>query len=160
MIVFKGALRETRALHEEFRTRCVIVCSNAGINQTLTEEWVDKVNGNFSLGRRFLIRDSFACHLSDSVQEKLMKSKVDVVVVPGGCTKYILTPNVSWNNPFKGHITRKYDEWMAECTHEDTVQGNMTAPPRRKIVGFLKHGKNWTTIWFHRHFVVVEYVSQ
>ena len=81
--------------------------------------------------------DSFACHLSDSVEEKLAKSNVDVVAVLGRCTKYIQTPDVSWNKPFKEHITRKYDEWTAEGTHEYTAQGNMKAPPRRKIVEWI-----------------------
>ena len=49
MIVFKGALRETKALNEEFRARCVIVSSsNTSMNQTMSEEWVDKVIGNFA----------------------------------------------------------------------------------------------------------------
>ena len=111
--------------------------TNAWMNQTLTEEWVDKVIGKFSFARRFLTWDSFACHLTDSVKEKLAKSKVHVVVVPGGCTKYIQPPDVSWNKPFKGHVTRKYDEWMAEGTHEYTAQGNMKAPPRRKIAEWI-----------------------
>ena len=135
MIVFKGALRETKAFNEEFRARCVTVSSsNARMNQTLTEEWVDKVTGKFTLGRRFLTWVSFACHRNDSVKEKLTKSKVDVVVVPGRCIKYIQLPDVSWNKPLKEHITRKYNEWIAESTHEYTAQGNMKAPLRRKIV--------------------------
>ena len=89
--------------------------------------------GNFSFDGRFVTWDSFACHFSDSVEEKLTKGKVDIVN-PGGRTKYIQPPVVSWNKPFKGHITRKYDEWMAKGTHECTAQGNMKAPPRRKIV--------------------------
>ena len=78
----------TTSFNEEFRARCVVSSStNAWMNQTLTEDWVDKVIGKFSFARRFLTWDSFACHLTDSVKEKLAKSKVDVVVVPGGCTK-------------------------------------------------------------------------
>ena len=33
--------------------------------------------------------------------------KIDTVLIPGGCTKYIQTPNVSWNKPFKTYCAEK-----------------------------------------------------
>ena len=60
-----------------------------------------------------------------------------MVVVPGGCTKYIQAPDVCWNVPFKELVTERYDEWMAEGSRECTAQFNLKAPPRRKIIEWI-----------------------
>ena len=60
-----------------------------------------------------------------------------MVVVPGGCTKYIQAPDVCWNAPFKELVTERYDEWRAEGSQEYTAQGNLNAPPRRKIIEWI-----------------------
>ena len=35
------------------------------------------------------------------VNDILIHTKVDRVVVPGGCAKFIQVPDVSWNKPMK-----------------------------------------------------------
>ena len=90
------------------------------MNEPLTIEWVDNVLGRFSFARRFLTWDSFACHITDRVKKNLARNNVDVLVIPGWCTKYREPPEVSWNKPFKQHITKKYDEWMADGA-QDTL---------------------------------------
>ena len=61
-----------------------------------------------------------------------------MVVVPDGCTKYIQAPDVCWNAPFKELVTeRYYYEWMAEGSQEYTAEGNLKAPPRRKIIEWI-----------------------
>ena len=107
MIVFKGVVRETKKLNDEFKGKCLIFSS---VNSLL--------NGLIMFLRRFLTWDSFACHITDSIKKNLARNNVDVVVIPSGCTKYIQPPDVSWNKPFKQHITEKYDEWMAVGAHE------------------------------------------
>ena len=34
-------------------------------------------------------------------------------------------------------MTERYDEWMAEGSQEYTAQGNLKAPPRRKIIEWI-----------------------
>ena len=41
----------------------------------------------------------------DTVKEKVNENNVDMIVVPGGCTKYIQALDVCWNSPFKGLVT-------------------------------------------------------
>ena len=66
--------------------------------------------------------------------ESLKSKKIDRVIVPGGCTKYIQVPDVSWNKPFKSSCTEKYDEWLGTVRiNEETAAGNLRAPPRRAI---------------------------
>ena len=68
----------------------------------------------------------------------LRAKKVDRVIVPGGCNKYIKRPGVSWNPPFKASCTKKYDEWLSTTgIHEETAAGNLRVPPRRTILQWI-----------------------
>ena len=94
-IVFGGAKREATALHKEFHSRCIVTSSsNAWMNEDLTLQYVESVIGKFSFAPRLLAWDSFQCHLMDSVKKQLNDSKVDSIIIPGGCTKYLQAPNV------------------------------------------------------------------
>ena len=89
-IVFPGAKRETKQLNEEFKNKCYVASSvNKWMNEDLTFDWVQGVLGIFSFTRRMLAWDSFKCHLTDSIKQDLAKAKIDPVIVPGGCTRYI-----------------------------------------------------------------------
>ena len=73
----------------------------------------------------------------ETVKQELRTSKIDPLIIPGGCTKYIQAPDMVWNKPFKANVTEKYDEWMAGEAHSFTAAGNMCAPPRREIVKWI-----------------------
>lgn len=137
-IVFRGAKRESKALDEEYKHKCVVnTSSNAWMNEELTLTWVQKVLGAFSFSRRMLAWDSFECHMTQSVKEELWKKGVDQVIVPGGCTKFVQAPDVCWNKPFKALVTEQYDEWMASGVQEYTESGNMRPPSRKMIVEWV-----------------------
>ena len=109
-IVFPGAKRETKQLNEEFKNKCFVASSvNGWMNEDLTRDWVQGVLGKFSFFRQMLAWDSFKCHITDSIKQELAQAKIDPVIVPGGCTKYIQAPDVAWNKPFKAKVTEKYD---------------------------------------------------
>ena len=64
--------------------------------------------------------------------------KVDTVIVPGGCTKYIQAPDVARNKTFEANCTEKYADWLAtEGTNNETEAGNLKAPPRKEIVKWI-----------------------
>lgn len=83
--------------------------------------------------------DSFRCHVLDSVEQELNRGKIDSVIVPGRCSKYIQAPDVSRNKPFKTKVTEKYDEWMANGQHTLIAAGNMRTP---RIVQILEAGND------------------
>ena len=86
----------------------------------MTQVWINSVLEAFSFTRRLLAWDSYECHIEDSANESLKAKKVDCVIVPGGCTKYIQVPDVSWNKPFKSSCTEKYDEGLGTIgIHEE-----------------------------------------
>ena len=133
MAVFKGVKWEVAALNQEFKHKAVIATSdNAWMNAELTQVWINSVFGAFSFNCRLLAWDSYECHIAHSATESLKAKKVDRVIVPGGCTKYIQVPDVSWNKPFKASCTEKYDEWLGTVRiHKETAAGNLKVPPRR-----------------------------
>ena len=100
-IVFKSAKREVAAMDKEFKGCHIASSPNAWMNTALTHSWINKVLGIFCFTRRYLVWDSYECHIKDSVKSSLNAKKIDVSIVPGGCTKYIQAPDVSWNKPFK-----------------------------------------------------------
>ena len=101
-IVFAGAKREVKALHEEFKNQCSVASSpNAWMNTELTKQRVNEIIGRFTFQKKLLAWDSFEAHLTDDVKRCLAQAQCEQAIVPGGCTKYIQAPDVVWNKPFK-----------------------------------------------------------
>ena len=50
--------------------------------------------------------------MEDSVSKSLKQKKIKLLIISGGCTKYVQAPDVSWNKPFKAKVSEKYDEWL------------------------------------------------
>ena len=66
-IVFPGVNRESKALNDEFKTKCVVASSiNRWMNEELTVSRVKGVLGQFSFTRWILAWDSFRCHVLDA----------------------------------------------------------------------------------------------
>ena len=122
--------KESKSLHVEFKRRCSVASSaNGWMNEELTLRWCDEVLGNFSSRKRLLAWDSYEVHMTDKIKRKLVNAKVESVIVPGGCTKYIQAPGLVWNKPFNARIQEFYDDWLANAKHQFTPAGNMKPVP-------------------------------
>ena len=139
---FAGDKRESKALNDEFRTRCVVTSfANGRMNEELTIDWVKNIVGKFSFSRRLLAWDTYDAHLTDGVNKLLITSNTDIALIPGGCTKYVQSPDVCLNKPFKVNVAKRYDKWLSDGVHEFTAAGDMKPVPRRKIVEWVL--KSW-----------------
>ena len=78
------------------------------MNTELTLQWIENVKKAFSFKPRLLRWDPYECHIEDTIKKSLATNKIDIVIVPGGCTKYVQAPDVSWNNTFKASCKEKY----------------------------------------------------
>ena len=137
-IVFGAAKRESKSLHDKHKRQCSVASSsNAWMNEKLTLRWCDEVLGQFTFQKRFLAWDLFKAHITDEVKRKLTASKTESLIVPEGCTKYILAPHLVYNKPFKAKIQEFYHDWLANGVHEYTTAGNMKPVPRRKTVQWV-----------------------
>ena len=88
--------------------------------------------------------------MNSKVAASLKSSKIDQVIIPGGCMKYIQAPDLVWNKPFKAICTRKYDEWLAEeGILNETAEGNLKAPPRKRIVQWILD--SWASLSLRNH---------
>ena len=94
-IVFKRDKRESKDLHDEFNRKCSVASSaNRWMNEDLTVRWCNEILGQFSFRKRLLAWNSYEAPLTDDVKKSLIKSKIESVIVLGGCTKYNQAPDV------------------------------------------------------------------
>ena len=107
------------------------------MNEELTLRWCNEILGKFSFRKRLLGQDSYEDNLTDNVNDALTHSKIETVIVPAGCTKYIQAPDAVWNKPFKGRIEEFQDDWLANGKHEYTDAENMKPVPRRLVVEWV-----------------------
>ena len=67
-----------------------------------------------------------------------MAKKIEPLIIPGGCTKYLQAPDVSWNKPFKAKVVEKYDEWLTTVgINRVTDAGNLKSPKLQAIVQWI-----------------------
>uniref|UniRef100_A0A914HZ49 DDE-1 domain-containing protein n=1 Tax=Globodera rostochiensis TaxID=31243 RepID=A0A914HZ49_GLORO len=96
-----------------FKNKLVLSwCGRTWMDNELTTKYLEEVFGNFFFGNRLLIWDSFRCHISADTKQTLQRLAIHTAVVPGGTTKYIQVPDVSWNAPFKNSIRELHSDWM------------------------------------------------
>ena len=81
--------------------------------------------------------DNFRAHLVQRVKELLNKGKIDPLVIPGGATEHIQTPDVSWSKPIKDQLREINKKWMDEGPHTHTKSGNMCRPSLKQIVQWI-----------------------
>jgi len=63
----------------------------------------------------------------------LKQHRIDSVVVPAGCTRYIQAADVSWIKSFKCKLQQFYDKYMLANQIPTTAGGNLKAPPLELI---------------------------
>ena len=114
------------------------------MNEELTFRWCNEILGQFFFRKSLLAWDSYDVHLTDNAKKVLTKSKIETVIVPGACTKYIQAPDVVWNKPFKGRSEQFYDDWLTNKKHEYKDAGNMKPVARRLLVEWVI--KSWQDI--------------
>ena len=108
------------------------------MNTSLTLDYTQKVLGSLSFKKRFLAWDSYECHMEPSVSNDLKVKKFESAIIPGGCTKYVQAPDVSWNKPFKALVSENYDEWLSTVgINQLTESGNLKSPTRKVIVELI-----------------------
>ncbi|KAL2096389.1 hypothetical protein ACEWY4_008537 [Coilia grayii] len=137
-VVFRGAIREVKAMQQEISRAVVATSANGWMNDDLTTAWLRSVVGKFSFRPRLLVWDAYRCHISTSTKQELRPYNITTAVIPGGCTKYVQAPDVMWNQPFKASLHASYDEWLAGDTDKQyTSGGNLKAPSRRLLLDWV-----------------------
>ena len=132
MVVFKR-IRPVQGLQDKYRNLVICYSFNGWMNEELTHTFIEKVIGRLSFDARLLVWDAYCCHIMVSTKTKVRQSKVDMAVIPGGCTKFLQPADLSWNKSFKSKLSELYDEWMESGEHEFTASGNMRAPFLDKV---------------------------
>ena len=96
----------------------------------------------FSFKKCLFALDTFKAHLTEDVKKLLKQVNTDDVLIPGRCTKYVQTPSVVWNKPFKGQIMEYYDEWLVSGLHQYTEAGDMKPASCHLVVEWILESWN------------------
>ncbi|KAH7720443.1 pogo transposable element with KRAB domain-like protein [Aphelenchoides avenae] len=67
--------------------------------------------------KRLLVWEQFSAHKSVDTQAVLKQLKLEMVLVPAGCTRFVQPADVNWNAPFKRKLRSFYDQWMLDGDH-------------------------------------------
>ncbi len=126
---------------EKFKGKLIINwAGSVWMNDTSTEDFLRKVikGGGLFFRKRLLVWDAFRCHKSALVMSVLKELRVETAIIPGGCTKFIQAPDVSWNKPFKNHVRHYYNLWMTSNTKKEfTKFGNPKPPPLELVLEWI-----------------------
>lgn len=122
--------RKTMPKNEVFPQNVHIRCQEKGwMTEELVLDWVKSVwcrrPGALLARRSMLVLDAFRGHLTEGVKKKLMDNRTELVVIPGGMTSQLQPLDVCLNKPFKAHVRRLYNEWMASDTVALTPSGRL-----------------------------------
>ncbi|KAL7078026.1 hypothetical protein ACQ4LE_002664 [Meloidogyne hapla] len=99
------------------------------MDNNLTCDYLHRVLGQSLFGNRLIVWDSFRCHTSEETKKELRKLGLHSAIIPGGTTKFIQAPDVSWNGPFKSKLQELFNNWMLNGAEmEWTVNGNPKPP--------------------------------
>ena len=100
----------TRLIKDLPKIQGVVVCfsHNGWMNDQLTIDYLHSIVASLPFNKRMLVWDAYRCHTSEAVRQEA-KMRLDIAIIPGGCTKYIQVPDVVWNSIFKAHLRNCYD---------------------------------------------------
>ena len=90
-------------------------------NHTMTSSimvsWIAWLTSRFDAKeRKMLIMDSHRSHMTDDVKAACKKHTIDIVMIPGGCTKYLQPLDLTVNRSFKSKLKQHYHKSMKHYT--------------------------------------------
>ena len=138
-LVLKGGNCDAEKLKKEYGNKSIIASSTSGWMDTdLTLSGGNAVLWQYSFAPLLLTWYTYECHLMPVIKASLNAKKIDTVLMPGCCTKYIQAPDVSWNKPFKAISIEKFDkQHEAVGPHQEADAGNLKPVPRSTIVNWI-----------------------
>ncbi|KAH7719676.1 pogo transposable element with KRAB domain-like protein [Aphelenchoides avenae] len=98
------------------------------MNNPITAIYLKKLFGGLFKPKRLLVWDQFSAHKGVDTQAVLKQLKLEMVLVPAGCTRFVQPADVSWNAPFKRKLRSLYNQWMLVGDHQTTAAGNPKPP--------------------------------
>ncbi|KAH7684437.1 pogo transposable element with KRAB domain-like protein [Aphelenchoides avenae] len=66
---------------------------------------------------------------ADETGAVVKQLKLQMVLHPAGCTRFVQPADVSWKAPFKRKLRSFYEQWVLDGDHQTTAAGNPKPPP-------------------------------
>lgn len=76
-------------------------------------------------------------HATESLKTALTGENTNLAVITGGLNLILQLLDVSLNKLFKGGVTKRWIEWMAEEIQEFTVSGHQKKPSEELILSWI-----------------------
>ncbi|KAM7299429.1 pogo transposable element with KRAB domain [Ixodes scapularis] len=126
-LIFK---RKTLPANVAFPANVIVRVHPKGWMETdLMVDWIDSVwrkrPGADLAVRSMLVLDSFRCHITQRVKDKLAACRTDLVVIPGGMTSQLQPLDVCLNKPIKDRVRAACNEWLIDGEHALTPAGRL-----------------------------------
>jgi hypothetical protein len=125
---------------EQFKGKLLINWAGSPwMNDKTTADYLHKIiGGTLFNSKRLIVWDAFGSHKSEATRGVLKKLRLEAAYIPGGCTKFIQAPDVSWNKPFKERIRHYYGLWMTNGDRREyTAAGNPKAPALEVVLDWI-----------------------
>ena len=87
--------------------------------------------------RSLLVFDMLEAHATKSLKTALTGENTNLAVITGGLKLILQLLDVSLNKLFKGGVTKRWIEWMAEEIQEFTVSGHQKKPSEELILSWI-----------------------
>lgn len=71
------------------------------------------------------VLDSFRCHISGRVKDKLAACHTGLVIIAGDMTSQLQPLAVCLNKPMKDYVRAAYNEWLIDGEHALTPAGHL-----------------------------------
>ena len=83
------------------------------MTSSIMVSWIDWLASRFNAQeRKMLIMDSHRSHMTDDVKVACKSHNIDIIMIPGGCTKYLQPLDLTVNRSFKSKLKQQYHRSM------------------------------------------------
>ncbi|POM78314.1 Pogo transposable element with KRAB domainlike [Phytophthora palmivora] len=124
----------------------MVTQKRAWVDSALLQRWLDLVFPVLldHVPGKTLVWDSMTAHIAKVVKARFKANKIDMVVVPGGCTPYLQAGDIGIYKSFKDHMAPLIDEWKRSDRVQYTRGGYPRPPPAREVAAWVK--KAWKSV--------------
>jgi hypothetical protein len=144
MLIFKGKATGRIATKEikHYDPMLVYACQDAAwMDKVCMLWWVDEIMKPYLKCNPpppgimpVILLDAYRCCMMASVTDKIAELGIEIIHIPGGCTRLTQPLDVGINKPFKSRVRALWEEWMINKIDRT---GLVYAPTREDISSWV-----------------------
>ena len=148
MIIFKGKTTKTIEKLRFPDGFIVKTQAKAWMDEELMHVWLEDIwlkhtklmSQKLGLENSLLRFEAFSAHKTDKVEVKLVQNKLDILMIPAGCTSKCQPIDVCINKPFKANLRKCWMGYVAKMIDEKYDQ--IPPPSHQHMVDWVEEAYN------------------